>query len=121
MSQTRMSSTGGPGQRTREREAWRELLHFLPDVARLLYALMRDDRVPVHAKVVAGGAVAYVVSPVDLIPDFLGVIGQMDDMLVVSRALRFLAQEAGYDVLHELWPGSEDGFALLLVVAGIER
>lgn len=110
----------GPGRRERQ-EAWRELMHFLPDVAKLLYALMRDERVPGQAKVVAGGAVAYVLSPVDLIPDFLGRLGKFDDALVVSRALQFLAQEAGYDLLHELWQGSEDGFALLLVVAGIER
>ncbi|MDX1657764.1 MAG: YkvA family protein [Nitriliruptorales bacterium] len=117
MSQTSL----GPAGRAREHDAWRELVRFLPDVAKLLYALVRDDRVPMHAKLVAGGAIAYVVSPIDLIPDFLGGIGKVDDALVVTRALRFLAQEAGYDLLHELWPGSEDGFAVLLVVAGIDR
>lgn len=101
--------------------AWRDLLRFLPDVARLLGRVAKDPRVPWHAKAVAGGAVAYVVSPIDLIPDFLGPMGQMDDVYVVTKALRYLFNTAGYDVIRELWSGSDDGFTLLLVVAGIER
>lgn len=101
--------------------AWRDLLRFLPDVARLLGRVAKDPRVPWHAKAVAGGAIAYVVSPIDLIPDFLGPMGQMDDVYVVTKALRYLFNTAGYDVIRELWSGSDDGFTLLLVVAGIER
>lgn len=102
--------------------AWRELLRFLPDVARLLGRVAKDPRVPWHAKAVAGGAIAYVASPVDLIPDFLGpVVGQLDDVYVVTKALRYLFNTAGYDLLRELWSGSDDGFTLLLVVAGVEQ
>jgi uncharacterized membrane protein YkvA (DUF1232 family) len=101
--------------------AWRDLLRFLPDVARLLGRVAKDPRVPWHAKAVAGGAIAYVVSPIDLIPDFLGPMGQMDDVYVVTKALRYLFNTAGYDVVRDLWSGSDDGFTLLLVVAGIER
>ncbi len=101
--------------------AWRELLAFLPDVARLLGRIAKEPRVPWHAKAVAAGAVAYVLSPIDLIPDFLGPVGQMDDMYIVTKALRYLFNTAGYDVVRELWSGSDDGFALLLVVAGIDR
>lgn len=111
----------GPGKRAREREAWRELVRFLPDVAKLLVRVARDERVPLRAKLVAGVSMAYVASPVDVIPDFIAGIGHLDDAFVVARALRFLAQEAGYDLLHELWPGSEDGFALMLMLAGIEE
>jgi uncharacterized membrane protein YkvA (DUF1232 family) len=64
---------------------------------------------------------AYVVSPIDLIPDVIPGIGRLDDLVLLTRALRYLAGESGYDVLHELWPGSEDGFALLLVLAGIRQ
>ncbi|MBW3620550.1 MAG: DUF1232 domain-containing protein, partial [Actinobacteria bacterium] len=98
--------------------AWQELLRFLPDVAKLLSRVAKDRRVPWHAKLVAGGAIAYVVSPVDLIPDVLGGIGQMDDIYVVTKALRYLFNTAGYDLLREHWSGSDDGFTLLLVVAG---
>ena len=103
------------------RAAWRELVRFLPDVARLLYGLARDGRVPWHAKAVAAGAVAYVASPVDLVPDFVPVAGQLDDVYVVGKALRYLFNAAGYDLLREHWRGGDDGFALLLVAAGIGR
>lgn len=96
-----------------------ELLRFLPDVARLLFALARDPRVPWYAKAAAVGAAAYVASPVDLVPDALPVLGQLDDAWLVAKALRFLLREAGQDVLVELWSGSDEGFAVLLWVAGV--
>lgn len=101
--------------------AWRDLLQFLPQVGKLLGRLAKDPEVPWHAKAVAAGAVAYVVSPIDLIPEFLGPVGQMDDLYVVTKALRYLFNTAGYDRVRSHWSGSDDGFALLLVVAGIER
>lgn len=101
--------------------AWRDLIRFLPDVGRLLTRLAKDPKVPWHAKAVAGGAVVYVLSPIDLVPDFLGPVGQMDDLYIVTKALRYLFNTAGYDVVRQHWSGSDDGFALLLVVAGIDR
>jgi uncharacterized membrane protein YkvA (DUF1232 family) len=100
---------------------WKELVRFLPDLARLLGRVAKDRRVPWHAKAVAAGAVAYVASPVDLIPDVFGKVGQMDDLYIVTKALRYLFNSAGYDLVREHWSGSDDGFTLLLVVAGIER
>src|SRR5690606_3855942 len=111
----------GPGDRDRSPRTVVELARFVGDVGRLLWRLARDPRVPWPAKVVAGGAMAYVVSPIDLIPDFVPGVGKLDDLVIATRSLRYLASEAGYDLLHELWPGSEDGFALLLVLAGIRR
>ena len=111
----------GPGDRPRESRTVVELARFVGDTGRLLWRVARDPRVPWAAKIVAGGAVAYVASPIDLIPDIIPGVGQLDDLFLLVRALRYLASSAGYDLLHELWPGSEDGFALLLVVAGIER
>jgi uncharacterized membrane protein YkvA (DUF1232 family) len=111
----------GPGARDRDDSTAVELARFLGDSARLLWRLARDRRVPWTAKVVACGAVAYVVSPLDLIPDAVPGVGRVDDLYLLARALRHLAGAAGYDLLHELWTGSEDGFALLLVLAGIDR
>jgi uncharacterized membrane protein YkvA (DUF1232 family) len=111
----------GPGSRDRDARTWVELARFLADVGRLLWRLTRDGRVPWHAKIVAGGALAYVVSPIDLIPDMIPGAGRMDDVFVVVRALRYLAGAAGYDVLREQWVGSDDGFALLLVLAGVKH
>lgn len=111
----------GPGTRGREPRTVVELARFVADTATLLWRIARDPRVSWQAKAVAGGAVAYVVSPIDVIPDVIPGIGRIDDLFLVARALRYLAGVAGYDLLHELWPGSEDGFALLLVLAGVER
>ncbi len=113
-----------PGERPtlrQRRSAWRALLKFLPDVGRLLYDLARDPRVPWHAKAVAAGAVAYVISPVDVVPDIVPGVGRMDDVYIVGKALRYLFNAAGYALLREHWRGGDDGFALLLVVAGIGR
>ena len=111
----------GPGDRPREPQTVLELARFVADAGRLLWRVARDPRVPWAAKVVAGGALAYVASPIDLIPDIIPGVGQLDDLFLLVRALRYLATAAGYDVLHDLWPGSEDGFGLLLVVAGIDH
>lgn len=100
---------------------WRELVRFLPDVGRLLVDLTRDQRVPLRAKLVAGLLGAYLLSPLDLVPDFLPGVGQMDDLALALVALRHLCRSAGYDVLHDLWRGSDDGFVALLLVTGIER
>lgn len=99
----------------------RELARLLPDVARLLVRLMRDERVPWHGKAVAAGAAAYVVSPIDVLPDVVPVIGKLDDVFLVVRALRHLTNTAGYDVVRELWPGTDDGFLALMVLTGMKR
>ncbi len=100
---------------------WRELVRFLPDLGRLLVDLTRDQRVPLRAKVVAGVLGAYLFSPLDLVPDFLPGVGQMDDLAVAVVALRYLCRSAGYDVLHDLWRGSDDGFVALLIMTGVEK
>lgn len=112
---------GGPGPSPGRGRALAELVAFLPDVVRLLWALARDPRVPRRAKLAAGGALAYVVSPIDVVPDVLPVIGRADDLWLLSRALRYLVRTAGYDLVRDLWSGSDDGFALVLVVAGVRR
>lgn len=111
----------GPGARPRESGTVLELARFLADTGRLLWRLARDRRVPWHAKLVAVGAMVYVVSPIDVIPDVIPGVGRLDDLYLLVRALRYLAGHAGYDMLYEQWPGSDDGFALLLVLAGTRR
>ncbi|MFT5224017.1 MAG: uncharacterized membrane protein YkvA (DUF1232 family) [Glaciecola sp.] len=105
-----------PAQRSVDMVA---VVRFLPDVAKLFWAAVRDPRVPWYAKASTGAAVAYVVSPLDVIPDVIPVIGRLDDVWLVVKALRFLFREAGYEVLSELWSGTPEGFDVLLVAAGI--
>jgi uncharacterized membrane protein YkvA (DUF1232 family) len=112
---------------TSEAAAWRptrwshEAVALLPDLARLLRALVGDPRVPRRAKIVAAAAGAYVASPIDLLPDVIPTVGGVDDLLVVLSAVRFLVATAGYDLVRELWTGNEAGFSLVIVLAGVRR
>lgn len=83
----------------------RELLGVLGDLLKLAYRLVRDPRVPMRRRLVAGAALAYVVVPVDLIPDAIPGLGQTDDILVLALALRFLMEAAGPEVVAEHWDG----------------
>jgi uncharacterized membrane protein YkvA (DUF1232 family) len=95
----------------------REVARFLPDCIVLFKGLLRDDRVPRRAKVVLGLLVAYLVMPLDLVPDFIPVAGQLDDAVLVAIAIAYVARSAGRDVIEELWPGSERGLRALLTLA----
>ena len=89
----------------------------MPDCAVLFKRLLRDPRVPRRAKAALAFAVPYLASPIDLIPDFIPVLGQLDDALVVIAVLGYVARGAGRDVVAELWPGSEAGLRVVLKLA----
>jgi uncharacterized membrane protein YkvA (DUF1232 family) len=94
----------------------RELAAFLPDCLVLLKRLAGDARVPRRSKLWLWLLVPYLASPIDLIPDFLPLIGQLDDAALVVLAVRSVVRGAGRDVVAELWPGSPAGLAVLLRV-----
>jgi uncharacterized membrane protein YkvA (DUF1232 family) len=98
--------------------AAREIVRFVPDCLVLLRRLLRDPRVPRRAKVALALLVPYLASPIDLIPDFLPVIGQLDDAALVAIALRYTVRRAGPEVVAERWPGSEQGLRAVMRVAG---
>ena len=75
---------------------------FVPDCIRLFKRLLGDPRVPRRAKVALGLTLAYLALPFDRIPDFISVIGQLDDALLVGAMLRYVARSAGPDVVSEL-------------------
>jgi uncharacterized membrane protein YkvA (DUF1232 family) len=97
------------------------LLRVLGDVVLLLKDLATDPRVPRGDKIAAGLAAAYLVTPVDLVPDWIPLFGQADDLTVVMLALRRLLKGAGYDVIYEVWRGTDEGLALVLTLAGVEK
>lgn len=74
---------------------------------------------PWHAKAIAGAAALYVASPVDLLPDVVPGVGGVDDLVAVLLAVRRLVTAAGYDVVREHWTGTDDGFGVLIVLAGV--
>ncbi|HVZ78885.1 MAG TPA: DUF1232 domain-containing protein [Gemmatimonadaceae bacterium] len=77
----------------------------LPDYVRLLWGLLRDRRVALSDKVLVGAALAYVISPVDLVPDFIPFLGQVDDVFFLLLALERLVARADPEVLQEHWHG----------------
>jgi uncharacterized membrane protein YkvA (DUF1232 family) len=83
----------------------RELAGFLPACVTTVRRLRRDPRVPLRAKVAIVLAGLWVLSPIDLIPEFLPVIGPLDDVVVVALALRYAARRVPRPVLLEAWPG----------------
>ncbi len=96
-----------------------KLAMVLLNLGALLVGVARDPRVPVRAKVFAGAAAAYAISPIDLVPDFLPVIGKTDDVLVVALALDHLIREAGMSVLRDHWKGSEQALSAIVEVVGV--
>lgn len=84
----------------------RELAGFLPDCVTLLRRLWRDPRVPNRVRAVLAFAALWVVSPIDLVPEFLPVIGPLDDVVVVAVALRYAVRRAPREAVTEAWPGS---------------
>jgi uncharacterized membrane protein YkvA (DUF1232 family) len=88
----------------------------VPDCILLFKRLLRDPRVPRRAKVALALTIPYLAMPFDLIPDFIPVLGQLDDALLVLAVFGYVARRAGRDVVEELWPGSEPGLGLVLRV-----
>jgi uncharacterized membrane protein YkvA (DUF1232 family) len=92
----------------------RDLARFMPDCVTATRRLRRDPRVPGRAKVAVVFAALWVLSPIDLVPEFLPVIGPLDDVVVVALALRYAARRVPREALLEAWPGSPDVIERLL-------
>src|SRR5215467_5929269 len=91
----------------------RELLLFIPNLLRLLYDLLRDPRVSQADKAILAGVILYVIVPVDIIPDFIPFIGQVDDAYLVAISVLRLLNRADRRVVMEHWKGSYDLKALV--------
>jgi uncharacterized membrane protein YkvA (DUF1232 family) len=96
-------------------------LVFVRDLALLFKDCVLDVRVARRDKWVLAAVAAYLLSPRDLIPDTLPVIGQIDDLTIAILGLRHLLRAAGPHVLEDLWRGTDDGLALLLSAAGMQH
>jgi uncharacterized membrane protein YkvA (DUF1232 family) len=99
----------------------RALAGFVPDCAVLFRRLIGDPRVPRRRKVALGVLAAYLASPIDLVPDFIPVVGQLDDAILVALVLRGTIRAAGEGVLREHWPGPRASLGVLLRLAGAPR
>jgi uncharacterized membrane protein YkvA (DUF1232 family) len=97
----------------------KESLRLLPDVILLLKRLATDSSQPRRVRVRLALLMAYLAFPLDLIPDFIPVLGYSDDAIIVLVVLRSTARQVGIESLRAQWPGSEDGFTALCRAAGL--
>jgi uncharacterized membrane protein YkvA (DUF1232 family) len=93
------------------------LARFVPDCVVLVRRLLGEPRVPRRSRVVLGAVLAYLVSPIDLVPDFVPVAGQLDDAVLLALALRHLVRSAGPEVVRTRWPGPERSVDVVLRLA----
>ena len=95
----------------------RALATFIPDCIVLASRLARDARVPRRRKLLLFLLVGYVALPLDLVPDFVPIAGQLDDAIIVALVLRAFVRSGDRDLIRELWPGPERSLALILRLA----
>ena len=95
----------------------RALATFVPDCVVLCKRLLADGRVSKWRKAVVALVLAYLLSPIDLIPDFVPVAGQLDDAIVVAVALRMLLRGCGVALLREHWSGPDRSLELVTTLA----
>lgn len=96
-----------------------EAVRLLPDLLRLLPRLARDRSLPRGVRIRLWLLLAYLAMPLDLVPDFVPVLGYADDAIVVAWVLRSVVRHAGPEALARHWPGTPDGLAAVRRLAGL--
>ncbi|MCP4305287.1 MAG: DUF1232 domain-containing protein [bacterium] len=99
-------------------EMIKEAVLLGPNLVKLLYRLLRDRRVPLQRRLAMTLVAAYIVSPIDVIPDFVPVLGSVDDILVLAFAIDYLLQASPPEIVDLYWDGSADGLELIRGIAG---
>lgn len=94
-------------------------LRLIPDLVRLVRGLLADGNTPTSVRVALAGLLLYLLSPIDLIPDFVPVIGSLDDLIVSAVVLRWAGRRVGLDDLRVRWTGDPAGFELLRRLLGM--
>ena len=95
----------------------KELLLALPRLARMLVSLAADREVPTAAKVVLAAVAVYLVSPIDLVPDFLPVVGYLDDLILAAVAVDGVLSFVDRPLVIRYWPGSPASLERVAAVA----
>jgi uncharacterized membrane protein YkvA (DUF1232 family) len=102
------------------REDARALAGFIPDCLVLVSRLARDKRISRARRAVLWLVLGYLALPIDLVPDFLPVAGQLDDAVILGLALRVLVRGGGTEMVRAAWPGPEASLTIVLRAAGLE-
>lgn len=95
-----------------------EALRIVPDLLRMVRALIAAGSTPLGVRLALIGLVAWLLNPIDLIPEFIPVLGPLDDVVVAVLVLRYVRRRLGEDELRRRWPGTPAGFALLRSILG---
>lgn len=95
-----------------------EVVRVVPDVVRLGRRLVADRGAPLSVRLSLVGLLAWLLSPIDLIPEFIPVVGPLDDVVVAVLVLRFVRRRVGDEELRRRWPGTDEGYALLSRLLG---
>ena len=85
----------------------REAIRLIPDLLRLVRSLLTDRSAPLAVRIALVVAIAWLVSPIDLVPEFLPVIGPLDDIVVVVLLFRYAARSVPAEAFYEAWPAEE--------------
>ena len=96
-----------------------EAMRLLPDVVRLVRRLATDRSLPRRVRWSLWALLGYLLLPVDLVPDFIPVAGQADDVILVALVLRSTLKAAGPDALDRHWPGTPAGLDVVRRLAGV--
>lgn len=102
---------------TDRRHDARALAGFIPDCLILFRRLLRDDRLPRRSKVLLAAMIGYLAMPIDLVPDFIPVLGQLDDAIIAAVVLRSVLRSGGRELLREHWPGPPASLDVLMRLA----
>lgn len=107
------------GRRQAEPTRLRDALRLIPDVVRLLRRLAADPTLPRGVRIRLTLLLVYLALPIDLVPDFIPVVGYADDAVIVAIALRSVARSAGVEAIDRLWLGTPEGLRAVKQLAGL--
>jgi uncharacterized membrane protein YkvA (DUF1232 family) len=91
----------------------RDLLRIVPDILRLVRRILADGSTPLGARLALLGLLLWLVNPIDLIPEFIPVLGPLDDVVVAVIVLRYVHRRLGPEEFRRRWPGTDEGYRLL--------
>ena len=104
-----------------KRDEARALVRFIPDCLVLLKRILAEEKVSGRMKVLLVLTIAYLAFPIDVVPDFIPILGHLDDALLLFWTLRALVRQVSPERLAELWPGPRESLAAVEKVAGTYR
>jgi len=109
------------GRRAGNGAQLRDAVRLLPDLLRLLRRLAADSTLPRGVRLRLLLLIGYLAMPIDLIPDFIPVLGYADDAIIVALALRSVTRAAGPEAIARHWPGTWIGLKVVQRLAGVDR